>query len=582
MIELLFLVKASVVVSTAALTLALVGRRSSAASRHLVCSLAVAGLLALPILSLALPAWWLVRLPEFSAVADHALPTPLSFSDVAGKYVPDPAEAGRHITGPADAGHHVRSAAEAGDYVPAQISAATLAPLLSSRWFWLLLYGSGALLLTVRLLVDRFAVRCFARRAVELHDPEWETLFRECVNRFGVHGQVRLLQSSERTTPMAIGIRHRAIVLPAVAGAWPDALRRAVLLHELAHVARRDCLTQTAAAFACALYWIHPGSWWLARRLRIERELACDDLVLAAGTDACDYAGHLLELAYTLRGHGAPALAVGMAAPRQLEARMLALLDRARNRTTPTRLRLAVTLAIFTTLIVPIAATTAINAQSAGAASASEPTPNVRDREPELLRRVLSVEYWRQAAAEQLARLADQMNYLSEMRQLGYSVADVDVLFRLRQHGVTPEYVRALAAEGLSGLSTDDLLTAVSHGISADYVRDLKSLGYQPLGIAALTRLRSHGIDGDFIRELQALGYRPSLDALVLLRSHGVETMYIRELQALGYADLTPEALAALRSHGVTTAQVQSANERAGMRLSVGQLTTLASHGWRP
>jgi beta-lactamase regulating signal transducer with metallopeptidase domain len=483
--------------------------------------------------------------------------------------------------------------------------------LLSSRWFWLLLYASGALLLTVRLLVDRFAVRCFARRAVELHAPEWETLFRECVNRFGVHGQVRLLQSSERTTPIAIGIRHRAIVLPAVAGAWPDALRRAVLLHELAHVARRDCLTQTAAAFACALYWIHPGSWWLARRLRIERELACDDLVLAAGTDACDYAGHLLELAYTLRGHGAPALAVGMAAPRQLEARMLALLDRARNRATPTRLRLAVTLAIFTTLIVPIAAATASNAQSAGAASASEPTPDARDGGPELLRRVLSVEYWRQTAAEQLARLADQMNYLSEMRQLGYSVADVDVLFRLRQHGVTPEYVRALAAEGLSGLSTDDLLTAVSHGISADYVRDLKSLGYQPLGIAALTRLRSHGIDGDFIRELsavgftrlsiddlvrsrshgispeyirelQALGYRPSLDALVLLRSHGVETMYIRELQALGYADLTPEALAALRSHGVTTAQVQSANERAGMRLSVGQLTALASHGWRP
>jgi beta-lactamase regulating signal transducer with metallopeptidase domain len=45
------------------------------------------------------------------------------------------------------------------------------------------------------------------------------------------------------------------------------------LLHELAHIARRDCLTQLRASVVAALYWPHPGAWWLARRLRIEREL---------------------------------------------------------------------------------------------------------------------------------------------------------------------------------------------------------------------------------------------------------------------------------------------------------------------
>ena len=48
--------------------------------------------------------------------------------------------------------------------------------------------------------------------------------------------------------PMAFGIRHGAILIPAVADTWSEDRRRAVLLHELAHVTRHDCLTQMMAA----------------------------------------------------------------------------------------------------------------------------------------------------------------------------------------------------------------------------------------------------------------------------------------------------------------------------------------------
>ena len=481
--------------------------------------------------------------------------------------------------GPAN---HLRQAYGGPPKPSAKAEAGHVLPAFPWQLVALVIYGTGVLLLMARLLFDWLSARRLARDTPELNDPEWQTLLRGCARELGVKGHVRLLRSREHVTPMAIGIRHRAIVVPVVADTWSDDMRRAVLFHELAHVMRRDCLTQTAAAVACALYWIHPGSWWLARHLRTERELACDDLVVSAGTEARDYAGHLLELAYTLRGHLAPALAVGMAAPGQIEVRMLALLDSARNRRAPTRVGRTAALALLAVLLLPIAAATAEGIQAGGDATPAAQTDARSELRSEWLRRFLTVDYWRQAANMGLSRLADQASYLSEMRQLGYSVTDVDVLFKLRQRGVTPGFVRELTAEGLSGLSAEDLLEAANHGIDSEYVRDLKGLGFWPLEMNTLTRMRSHGIDGEFIRDTRTFGYRWSIDELVRARSHGIDPDFLLALSSLGYERLTLDELTLLRSHGVTPIRIRSANLRAGGRLSVNELTVLASHGWKP
>jgi beta-lactamase regulating signal transducer with metallopeptidase domain len=583
MIELLMLVKVSVIIAAAALALAAVSRTTSAASRHLLCTLAIAGLLALPLLSFLLPVWSPVQWPVSSTSGDG-----LRVDDQPEEFAVTGPPDRRRAEGASASLAEALAEAEGGHYDG--LANPVMGPperghyVLLSRSLLLVVYAVGVVLLTVRLLVDRFMVRRLVHDATEVIHPDWLTLFSECASEIGVRGHPRLLSSKDRATPMAVGIRRPAIVVPSAADAWPLEMRRAVLLHELAHIARRDCLTQTAAALACALYWVHPGTWWLARRLRIERELACDDLVLSAGTDAYDYAGHLLELAYTRPGPAMPALAVGMAEPRQLEARMLALLDRARNRALPTRLGRIAAIAIFAAAMVPIAAASVVAGQPAdGMRQTDQSRHDLRSASLEgIARRWLSVDYWRHTATDQLSRLANEWSYLSEMRQLGYSAADVNVLFRLRQRGVTPTFVRSLAAEGLSGLSTDDLLTAANHGISAAYVRDLKELGYHPLDIEALTRLRSHGIDGEFIRELGAVGFtKLSMDDLVRSRSHGISPEYISELSSLGYQRLSLDDLILLRSHGAAEDLIRSANERAGTRLSVDQLAVLASHGWK-
>jgi beta-lactamase regulating signal transducer with metallopeptidase domain len=122
--------------------------------------------------------------------------------------------------------------------------------------------------------------------------PVWTDLLDETARILNCQRPVVLLRGLEETMPMAFGTRHPAILLPAVADTWSESQRRAVLLHELAHVARYDCLTQSLAAIACASIGFIRASWWVARRLRIERELACDDRVLGAGADPDDYARH--------------------------------------------------------------------------------------------------------------------------------------------------------------------------------------------------------------------------------------------------------------------------------------------------
>src|SRR5207244_6373507 len=107
-------------------------------------------------------------------------------------------------------------------------------------------------------------------------------------------GRATVLDAGPGVMPMTWGALRPVLLLPTEAAGWPAERLRAVLLHELAHVARHDYLTLTMAELAVALYWFHPLAWWAASRMRRERERACDDRVLAAGVAPSGYAAELL------------------------------------------------------------------------------------------------------------------------------------------------------------------------------------------------------------------------------------------------------------------------------------------------
>lgn len=135
-------------------------------------------------------------------------------------------------------------------------------------------------------------------------------------------------------TPMTWGILRPVIALPAEAASWTPERLRVVLLHEQAHIARHDFLTQLLAGLACAAYWFNPLVWVGAAAMRREREKACDDAVLRHGAKASDYAQHLLDLATSNR---VPAMSVPMAQATHLESRIRAALNPAIPRRIPSR-----------------------------------------------------------------------------------------------------------------------------------------------------------------------------------------------------------------------------------------------------
>jgi bla regulator protein BlaR1 len=97
--------------------------------------------------------------------------------------------------------------------------------------------------------------------------------------------------------PGIVGIFRPVLLLPAsVAGRLDDAQLDAIILHELWHVRRRDNLAAAVHMLVQAVFWFHPFVWWIGARLMDERERACDEKVVAQGSEPQTYAEGILKV----------------------------------------------------------------------------------------------------------------------------------------------------------------------------------------------------------------------------------------------------------------------------------------------
>jgi beta-lactamase regulating signal transducer with metallopeptidase domain len=178
-------------------------------------------------------------------------------------------------------------------YIGAHSPELTLSSLWATWLFSAWAVISGALL--IRLGFSLAHVRKLRRQCRQIDGSQlaFAELAQQCGGR-----KVEFLQSDSVRVPAAIGFFKPAVVLPA----WTlrelsgDELR-AIVLHEIAHLRRWDDWTNLAQKFLKAVFFFHPAVWWIDARLALEREMACDDMVLEQTANAHRYAQSLVSVA---------------------------------------------------------------------------------------------------------------------------------------------------------------------------------------------------------------------------------------------------------------------------------------------
>jgi beta-lactamase regulating signal transducer with metallopeptidase domain len=138
------------------------------------------------------------------------------------------------------------------------------------------------------------------RRCAPVEDADARVLMAELCEQMKVR-QPLLLSGPWVRGPFLDGLVRPAILLPrSYRTDFPDGALRAVLAHELVHLARGDCWWNLLFRVTCALGWMHPLLWLLHRRLEQASEEACDQAVLYHGCSAREYARCLTDLAERL------------------------------------------------------------------------------------------------------------------------------------------------------------------------------------------------------------------------------------------------------------------------------------------
>jgi beta-lactamase regulating signal transducer with metallopeptidase domain len=172
-------------------------------------------------------------------------------------------------------------------------------PEITLPAFWaaafFVLWIAVAAVALARVIAGVWQVRQIRRSCAEIPVSELDPVLQDLLAENS--RPIRLLVSEKARVPAALGFRHPAIVLPAwtLRDLTADELRP-VLIHELAHLRRHDDWTNLLQKTIRAILFFHPAVWWIDARLSLEREMACDDAVVAATGNPRAYAGCLIDL----------------------------------------------------------------------------------------------------------------------------------------------------------------------------------------------------------------------------------------------------------------------------------------------
>jgi beta-lactamase regulating signal transducer with metallopeptidase domain len=412
-----------------------------------------------------------------------------------------------------------------------------LCTIIAPSW----LYAIPAALLVGVTAVAVWRLFGLRRRATVLVEPAWLGALAHAQRRMGFKSGAALLVSPDIASPVSWGLFRPTIVLDERA-LQAKSEAEAIIAHELAHVARADWAKLLLSRAATALFWFNPLVWLLARQCHELREEAADDAVLCHEVDGSDYAAILVGHArHECRGL---LLAANGVAPGKgsLRRRVTRVLD-GKLRRAPAGL--GFTAAAFLIALAagtPLAALTLRAPHPVAPAAPVQPVAPIRvavdmgdgghtyatitprtATTPSLVRAVVTDEAGKAVSTATVPVPARQAEPPAKPR---FTAGE---LIAMSQQGVTPQWLREMAALGYTNLSGGEITALAVQGVDAAYVRGLSQAGYPHLSAGQIIAMRVQGVSPDYVRQItRAGGPRPTPEQLVALQTQGVSAELIR------------------------------------------------------
>jgi beta-lactamase regulating signal transducer with metallopeptidase domain len=399
----------------------------------------------------------------------------------------------------------------------------------------------------------------------------------------GMHRPARLLISGEIASPMAIGFRDPVVVLPeSLLTEFNETDLDHVLLHEMAHIARRDDWSNLAARIGWAFFALHPAAVWALRQIEREREIACDDWVVVATGQARPYAeslARLFELCFTRRRQ---VLATGMAEhASQLGDRIEMLLRRSREfRANVSIGRVAACAGVLAVLVAvaaqapqwiafaqdapegpPAPAPVAAPALPAPPAPPAQPAPA-----PEPVAALSpapaapappaaeppSQEHVSVNPPSSAPKTASSNSFLAALVAAGYGNLEVDDIIMLRSNGIEANFLRELAQSGWTKVTPRDMVDLHNNGVNGEFLRALKDAGLSDVGIRQAIELRQQGVSPAYVHAIRegGLGGVSPREAITL-HQNGVSAEYVRDIESSGLGLFSSQQIVDFHNHGV-------------------------------
>ena len=463
------------------------------------------------------------------------------------------------------------------------------------------------------------------RKRARLASAELAVRFEQRLRDTGISRAPQLLVSDEVISPLAAGFLHAVVILPErLLEEIGEAELDCVLLHELAHIARRDNWTNLMGRLAFAAFVFHPVAAWVLRRIEREREIACDDWVVDASGSAVHYAATLARMFEFCCTRRRELLATGMAHRSSNLGERIEMLLRPRFHFSPVASLPRVCFCVAGCLVllsfavrmpgwiafaedpsvavahnqavgqtvpetqmyaarVGLAATVSPAQRSELSAMRSAIPPAVGSDQDKTWRHEWKLR--RDGSSSSKVQLSlvirdDDGNDRMDTQSVPLASLEGFSLSMLDHDGpVKFEYVRdagrVLCEGSVSGGRASGPFTVV---LNPSFVSALEKMGYAAPRDDEAFSLVTSDVTLAYARDVRETGLTSSVSDLIELQDHGVSSDYVRAVRQDGFTNLTASDISMLRDHGVKPDYLK-AIKAAGPDLSIDEIDSLYDHG---